>query len=81
MQSAGREVDEERLVRGHRMLKSHPCDRLIGHVGHEIVARRMRRLDVRHAVENHRRPLIRLAAEEAIELLETVADRPSRERS
>ncbi len=43
------------------MLESHPGDRLIGHVGHEVVAGRMWRIDARRAIEDHRRPLIRLA--------------------
>src|SRR5258708_28086805 len=81
VQSAWREVNKERLVRSHRMLEAHPGDRLIGHIGHEVVARSPCVLDMCHAVEDHRGPLVGLAAQEAVELFETVADRPTREGS
>ncbi len=45
VRGAGREIDEERLVRRERLLELHPGDRLIGHVGHEVVAGIVRRLD------------------------------------
>src|SRR5260370_24819947 len=77
MERAGCEVDEERLVRSHRMLEAHPGYRLISHVGHEVVARSVRRLDMRHAVEDQRCPLVRFTAQEAVELFETIANRPA----
>ena len=43
------EVDEERLVRRERFHGLGPVDRLVGHVGHEVVVRILRRLDLVHA--------------------------------
>ncbi len=77
MRGTGREVDEERLIRRQRLLVLHPVDRMVGHVGHEVVVRVCRRLDLVHAVIEQRRPLVGLAADEAIELVEAGAGRPA----
>ena len=45
VRGAWSEVDEERLVRRQRLLELHPGDRMVGHVGHEVVAGIVRRLD------------------------------------
>ena len=74
---ARREVDEERLVRREGLHRLHPPDRLVGHVGHEVVVRVLGRLDLGHAVIDGRRPLVRLAAHEAVELVEAGAGRPA----
>src|ERR1700722_15872657 len=81
VQSAGREVNEERLIRRHRMLETHPCDRVIGHIGHEVVARSPCVFDMCDSVEDHRRPLVSLSAEKAVKIFETVAYRPTCEGS
>ena len=81
---AGREVDEERLVGCQRLLLRDPGHRLVGHVLHEVVALfgRLLRLDRRGAFVQRRVPLVRLAADEAVEVLEAAAARgPGVERS
>ena len=77
MGRARREIHEEWLVRRQRLLRLDPLDRLVGHVGHEVIARLFLDLDLRHSVPNGRGPLIGLAADEAIELVETRARRPA----
>ena len=74
---AGREVHEERLVGHQRLLLAHPPDRLVRHVLGEVVAlfRRLLRLDRRRALVDRRIPLVGLAAEEAVEVLEAAAAR------
>ena len=56
---------------------THPFDRLVGHVGHEVVVRVLRHLDLGHAVIDRRRPLVRLSAHETVELVEAGAGRPA----
>jgi len=73
----GRKVDEERFVRGQGLHGSHPLDGLIRHVGHEVVVRVLRQLDLDHAIVDGRRPLVGLAAHEAVELVEAAAGRPA----
>ena len=80
---AGREIDEERLVRRQRPLLPDPVHGLVGHVLHEVVALfgRCLRLDRRRAFVERRIPLVRLAADEAVEILEAAAAcRPGVER-
>ena len=84
VRGARREVHEERLVRGQRLLLAGPGDRLVGHVVHEVVALlgRAPRLDRRRVLVDRRVPLVRLAADEAVEVLEPAARvRPVVERS
>ena len=81
---AGREVGEERLVGRQRLLLRDPGHGLVGHVLHEVVALfgRLLWIDRRGAFVDRRVPLVRLAAEEAIEILEAAAARrPGIERS
>ena len=81
---ARREVHEERLVGHERLLLAHPLDRLVGHVLGEVVALLRRRLglDRRRALVDGRVVLVRLAADEAVEVLEAAAaGRPGVERA
>ena len=71
------EVGEERLVRRQRLLGVRPLDRLVGEVGHEVVVRVLRHLDAGHVLVDRRGPLVRLAADEAVELVEAGAGRPA----
>ena len=77
-----REVHEERLVGHQRLLLAHPLDRLVGHVAHEVVAllRGAIGLDRGRALVQRRVVLVRLAADEAVEVLEAAAGRPVVER-
>ena len=72
VRGARREVHEERLVRHQRLLLADPVDRVIGHVLGEVVAllRRAVRLDGHRVLVDRRRVLVRLAADEAVEVLE-----------
>ena len=81
---AGREVDEERLVGGETLLLADPANRLVGHVLHQVVALfgRLLRLDRRGALVERRVPLVGLAADESVEVLEAAAaGRPGIERA
>ena len=79
----GREVDEERLVGHERLLLPDPVDRLVGHVLGEVVAllRRPVRLDRRRAVVDRGRVLVRLSADEAVEVLEARRRRSATSRT
>jgi hypothetical protein len=78
---AGREVDECRFFGRQRLLVLDPGARLLRHVGHEVVVRVVRQLDHGRAVIQKRRPLVGLAADEAVELVEALARRPTVERA
>ena len=81
---ARREVDEERLVGHQRLLLADPPDRPVGHVLGEVVAllRGLVRLDRRRPFVDRRVVLVRLAADEAVEVLEAAAAaRPRVERA
>ena len=78
-----REVDEERLVRHQRLLLADPAHTVVREILGEVVAllRRRRRLDRCRAVVQRRIPLVVLAADESVELLEpATARRPRVER-
>ena len=78
------EVHEERLVGHERLLLARPLDRLVGHVLGEVVAllRRLLRLHRRRALVDGRVVLVRLTADEAVEVLEAAAaGRPRVERA
>ena len=85
---ARREVREERLVGHQRLLLADPADRLVGHVAHEVVALfgRAVGLDRRRPFVQRRVVLVRLAADEPVEVLEAAAaggpvvERPHRAR-
>ena len=74
---AGGEVDEERLVGRHGLLELQPGDGLVGHVGHEVVVRVIGEFDRGDAVEQIGCPLVGLAADEAVELVEALAGGPA----
>ncbi len=75
------EVDEEGLVRRERLLRAHPGDGPVGEVRAEVVRGIGRHLDLDRAVVQQGRPLVGLAAEEAVELLEAGTGRPEVERA
>ena len=84
MRCARREVDEERFVRQQRLLLARPGDELVRQVFGQVVALggRLGRLDRRRALVQRRIPLVVLAADEAVEVLEpAAARRPRVERS
>ena len=72
---ARREVDEEGAVGHQRLLLADPADGAVGQVLGQVVAllRGRRRLDRRRALVERRVVLVRLAAEEAVEVLEAAA--------
>jgi len=70
-------VDKKWLIWRQRLLIMHPIDRLIGHVRHEVIAGRARRLDAGDPVKEARCPLVGLAAEKAIKLVKAGAGRPA----
>ena len=78
---AGGEIDEKRLVRGHCLLEFHPGDRLVGHVVHEVVIGIGGQFDLGGAVVKVGSPLVGLAAEEAVEMIEALAGRPAVRRA
>ena len=69
------EIGKERLVGSERLLLADPVDRLGGHVLGEVIALFgcLLRLDRRGAVVDRGIPLIGLAADEAVEILEPAA--------
>src|SRR5271155_1508946 len=85
---ARREVDEEGLVRSQRLLLRNPGHRLVGHVPHEVIALfgRFLGFDRIGALVYRRVPLVRLPADETVEIFETAAacgpgvERPDRAR-
>jgi hypothetical protein len=81
MDRPGREIDEERLVRRHRLLGFHPIDRLVRHVDGEVVVLHFGRIDLDHAIVDERIPLVGLAADETIEFVEALACRPAVKRT
>ena len=77
---ARREVDEERLIGNERLLLPNPVDGLVRHVFHQVVALFGRLLDLdRYGAFIERWiPLVRLAADEPVEIFESAsAGRPS----
>ena len=81
---AGREVGEERLVRGQRLLRADPVDAVVGQVVGEVVAllRGLLRFHRVGALVQRRVVLVVLAADESVEVLEpAAAGRPRIERA
>ena len=75
--SAGNVIDEERLVGRHGVELLHVLDRLVRHVGGEVVAGLADpREDLGVIAEQIRRPLVGLAAHEAVEVVEAHPRRP-----
>ena len=80
--SAGNVVDEERLVGRGGIELLHVADRLVRHVGGEVVAGLADpRKDLLVVLEQIRRPLVGLAAHEAVEVVEAHSRRPLVERA
>ena len=77
VERARREVHEKRLVRCQRVLRLHPGDRLVRHVHREVVVEAVRLLHAYRSIEDRRRPLVGLAADEAVELVEPRMGRPA----
>ena len=77
MRRAGCEVDEEGLFWSQCLLVLDPCDCLVRHVRQEVVARILRQLDRVDAIIDEGCPLVGLAAQKPIELVEALADRPT----
>ena len=80
MSGSWSEVHEERLVGHERFLLADPVDRLVGRVLREVVSLlgRLLGLHRRRALVDRGVVLVRLAADEAVEVLEpTAAGRPS----
>ena len=67
---AGCEVHIKGLVGRHRLLRLHPANRLIGHVVGKVIARDVGRIYASHTIVNQRVPLIGLAPNKAIKLVE-----------
>ena len=83
MRRAGREVDEEGLFGGESLLLRDPGDGLVCHILHEVVAFFRRSLGVhrRRALIDRGIPLVRLTADEPVEILEAEAIRPQIKRA
>ena len=81
--TARRVVGDPRLVGMDRLLALDPADRLVGHVGLQVVAllRRPRRLQRRGVLPQRRVPLAHAGAEEAVEVLGAHPPRPPIERA
>src|SRR5262249_55477480 len=58
------------------LLLPHPVDRLVGHVGEEMIVRVVGELDVGQPVVERRSPLVGLTADEAVEFVEPRTGRP-----
>src|SRR5262249_11498182 len=74
----GRELDNERLVRGARFLLADVRDRLVGKVLGQVIALlgRSLRMDRRRAVVERGRVLAGLSTDEPVEVLESRTRRP-----
>ncbi len=79
MRCAVGHVGKEGLVGRHHVEALHPRNHLVGDVLGEVIALfgRLRRLDRCRTVEQGRRPLVGLATNKAVELLEALAGRPA----
>jgi hypothetical protein len=74
---AERQVDEEGLVRSHRLLLTDIGDRAIGDVDRQVVVGIVGGRDRHRALEHTRVVLIGLTAEETVEAFETLSGRPA----
>ncbi len=83
MRCARRKVKEERLLRRDRLAIANPVDGLVGHIGHEVVALfgGFAGLHRDGVLEQHRIILVRLPADEAVEVVEPHARWPTIERA
>ncbi|MGX1344090.1 hypothetical protein AB7M73_009350 [Bradyrhizobium japonicum] len=81
MGTARHVVDEERLLGRRRVQSVHVVDGVIRHVGDEVVAGLADPWkNLARVAEKVRRPLVGLAAHEAVEIFESHSDRPLVER-
>ena len=80
---AGGEIGEDRPVRGDRFLLADPADAVVGQVARQLVALfgRLVRFDRRRAAVERREELVRLAADEPVEIVEPHVGRPAVERA
>ena len=76
-----RVVHQERAIRRQRTRGLHPGDRLVRHVGVEVVALLTRRAQPGHPVDHAREQVRLLTGDVAVELVEPAADRPTIERA
>ena len=83
---AGGVIGEERLVGRQRVLLLDPVDRLVGEIGVQMVVRLglsgqlLLGLDRRRVLEQGRVPLVHVAADEPVEIIEAEPGRPEIER-
>ena len=75
-----REVHEKRLLWREGLLCLRPRDRLIRHVGREVVRRIARRIDTNRAVHDRGCPLVRFCGKKPVEPIEARACWPTIER-
>ena len=81
VRGAGRVLDEDGLGRFRLVDPRHVVDGVVGHAGDEVPARlALERIDLRRVAEQVRLPLVGVAADEAVEILEAHAGRPLVER-
>ena len=78
---ARRPIHQERLVGRERAMLAQPRQRLLRHVGTEVIGLVARRLDRKRVLEQARLILRSLARHEAVEIVEAVARRPTLERT
>src|SRR5438874_10713875 len=81
VQCAGGKIDKEGLVWRQRVLRLHPGDRLVRHINGKMVIGIVRRFHPDGSIENGRRPLIGLASDKTVKLVETGMRRPTIKRS
>ena len=77
MGGAGGVVDEERLIGRQRLLVFEPGNGLVGHVLEEMVLGVLRQFDWCHAMIDERRPLVRFATHESVELVKALTGWPA----
>ena len=81
VRGAGRVLDEDRLARVGLVDPRHVVDGVVGHRGDQVPARlAVEGIDLRGVAEQVRLPLVGVAADEAVEVLEAHAGRPLVER-
>ncbi len=80
--AAGREFHEERLRRVDLVQLADVADGVVGHRGGQVPAGlTLEGIDLRRVAEQVRLPLVGVAADEAVEILEAHPDRPAVERA
>lgn len=69
-------VGEERLVGRNCFLILNPCDRLVGHVGQEIVIRVIWYIDLMRSIVDKGCPMVGFSAKETVEFVELLSSGP-----